>query len=71
MKLQERLAVIGGQLRNTQMEKVLKKLSPGEAQVDFGNMTVAKSENTECFLEGLKQLFHQAGEFQPIYELIT
>lgn len=87
MKLQERLAVIGGQLRNTQMEKVLKKLSPGEAQVDFGNMTVVKdgaykdikalvmsfpqsnagfsyplpSENTECFLEGLKQLFHQAG----------
>ncbi|MGY4111350.1 transposase [Aeribacillus sp. SP014] len=60
---------------------------PGEAQVDFGNMTVVKdgaykdikalvmsfpqsnagfsyplpSENTECFLEGLKQLFHQAG----------
>ena len=59
----------------------------GEAQVDFGNMTVVKdgaykdikalllsfpysnaafvyplpSENTECFLEGLKQLFHQAG----------
>lgn len=60
---------------------------PGEAQVDFGNMTVVKdgtykdikalilsfphsntgfgyplpSENTECFLEGLTQLFHQAG----------
>lgn len=60
---------------------------PGEAQVDFGNMTVVKDgaykdikalilsfpqsntgfgyplpgENTECFLEGLKQLFHQAG----------
>lgn len=60
---------------------------PGEAQVDFGNMTVVKegaykdikllimsfpysnagfayplpSENSECFLEGLKQLFHQAG----------
>lgn len=60
---------------------------PGEAQVDFGNMTVVKdgaykdikalilsfphsnagfayplpAENSECFLEGLKQLFHQAG----------
>ncbi|MDF2858158.1 MAG: Integrase catalytic region [Neobacillus sp.] len=60
---------------------------PGEAQVDFGTMTVVKesafkdikllilsfpysnaglgyplpSENTECFLEGLKQLFKQAG----------
>lgn len=60
---------------------------PGEAQVDFGNMTVVKdgaykdikalilsfpysnagfayplpAENAECFLEGLKQLFHQAG----------
>ncbi|EOQ10140.1 transposase [Bacillus cereus] len=59
----------------------------GEAQVDFGDMTVVKdgaykdikalllsfpysnvafvyllpSENTECFLEGLKQLFHQGG----------
>lgn len=59
---------------------------PGEAQVDFGNMTVVKdgaykdikvlilsfpysnagfayplpAENTECFLEGLKQLFKQA-----------
>lgn len=63
---------------------------PGEAQVDFGNMTVVKdgaykdikslilsfpysnaafsyplpAENTECFLEGLKQLFHQAGGVQ-------
>ncbi|GBF12246.1 integrase core domain protein [Tepidibacillus sp. HK-1] len=60
---------------------------PGEAQVDFGAMTVVKNgaykdidvlvlsfpcsnagfayplpaQNTECFLEGLKQLFHQAG----------
>ncbi|MFY2158558.1 IS21 family transposase [Cytobacillus firmus] len=60
---------------------------PGEAQVDFGNMTVVKdgaykdikalilsfpfsnagfayplpAENSECFLEGLKQLFNQAG----------
>ncbi|MCP8971382.1 IS21 family transposase [Ectobacillus ponti] len=60
---------------------------PGEAQVDFGNMTVVHSgaykdikalilsfphsnagfiyplpaENSECFLEGLKQLFQQAG----------
>jgi transposase len=60
---------------------------PGEAQVDFGNMTAVKdgaykdiktlilsfphsnagfayplpAENSECFLEGLKQLFHQAG----------
>ncbi|WP_079707632.1 IS21 family transposase [Paraliobacillus ryukyuensis] len=60
---------------------------PGEAQVDFGNMTVVKdgaykdikalilsfphsnagfayplpAENSECFLEGLKQLFYQAG----------
>ncbi len=60
---------------------------PGEAQVDFGNMTVVKdgayidlkvlimsfpqsnagfayplpAENSECFLEGLKQLFKQAG----------
>lgn len=60
---------------------------PGEAQVDFGNMTVVKdgaykdikllimsfpysnagfayplpAENSECFLEGLKNLFHQAG----------
>lgn len=60
---------------------------PGEAQVDFGNMTVVKdgaykdiktlilsfpysnagfahplpTENAECFLEGLKQLFKQAG----------
>lgn len=60
---------------------------PGEAQVDFGNMTVVKdgaykdiktlilsfpysnagfayplpAENSECFLEGLTQLFHQAG----------
>lgn len=60
---------------------------PGEAQVDFGQMTVVKdgaykdlkvllmsfpysnagfayplpAENSECFLEGLKQLFKQAG----------
>lgn len=60
---------------------------PGEAQVDFGNMTVVKdgaykdikllilsfpysnagfayplpAENQECFLEGLQQLFKQAG----------
>jgi transposase len=64
---------------------------PGEAQVDFGNMTVVKdgaykdlkvlilsfpysnaafvyplpAKNAECFLEGLQQLFHQAGVFQP------
>ncbi|AYE53799.1 IS21 family transposase (plasmid) [Priestia megaterium NCT-2] len=60
---------------------------PGEAQVDFGNMTIVQNgaykdikalilsfpysnaafayplpaENSECFLEGLTRLFHQAG----------
>lgn len=73
----------------TAKEKRYERLEhpPGEAQVDFGNMTVVKdgaykdikvlllsfphsnaafayplpAENKECFLEGLKQLFHQAG----------
>lgn len=71
--------------RTTRYERLVHP--PGEAQVDFGNMTVVKdgaykdikalilsfpysnagfvyplpAENSECFLEGLKQLFHQAG----------
>lgn len=76
------------QLKETRIERHERlEHPPGEAQVDFGNMTVVKdgaykdikalilsfpysnagfsyplpSENTECFLEGLKQLFQQAG----------
>jgi transposase len=76
------------QLRTTKIERHERlEHPPGEAQVDFGNMTVVKDgaykdikalilsfphsnagfgyplpgENTECFLEGLKELFHQAG----------
>lgn len=71
--------------KNTRYERL--EHPPGEAQVDFGNMTVVKdgaykdikalimsfpysnagfayplpAENSECFLEGLKQLFKQAG----------
>lgn len=76
------------QLKATKVERYERlEHPPGEAQVDFGNMTVVKegaykdikalilsfphsnagfsyllpSENTECFLEGVKQLFHQIG----------